>query len=145
MVVTFYRVNDDPRKLNKTLGTALGTASGQLHKKTNNLQLDIKVPSTYHNIITQSNYVMLDLFQKYYYLESYDIENDCVIINLKEDVRMSWSTQIRQVETTITRSTSGYNGYLKDANYNALAFAGVQYKAFPNALDDTSCILVTVG
>ena len=145
MVVTFYSTNDDPRKLNKTLGTALGTASGQLHKKTNNLQLDIKVPSTYHNIITQSNYVMLDLFQKYYYLESYDVENDCVVINLKEDVRMSWATQISLVETTISRSTSGYNGYLKDANYNALAFAGVQYKAFPNALDDTSCILVTVG
>lgn len=145
MVVTFYQVTDDPRKLNKTLGTALGTATGQLHKKTNNLQLDIKVPGTFHNIITQSNYVMLDLFQKYYYRESYDIENDCVIINLKEDVRMSWATQIRQVETTVSRSTSGYNGYLKDANYNALAFAGIQYKAFPNALDDTSCILVTVG
>ena len=46
----------------------------------------------------------------------------------------------------IEKKTNGkYNGYLKDANYNALAFAGVQYKAFPNALDDTSCILVTVG
>lgn len=145
MVVTFYRVNDDPRKLNKSLGTARGTASGQLHKKTNNLQLDIKVPGTFIDTIKQSNYVYLDLFQKYYYLESYDIENDCVIINLKEDVRMSWAAQIRSVETTITRSVNDYNGYLKDANYNALAFQGVQYKAFPNALEDTSCILVTVG
>lgn len=145
MVVTFYRVNDDPRKLNKTLGTALGTASGQLHKKTNNLQLDIKVPSTYHNIITQSNYVMLDLFQKYYYRESYDIENDCVIINLKEDVRMSWATQIRSVNTTIHRNSTQYNGYIQDKYYNALAYEAVQYKAFPNAMDNASCILVTVG
>ena len=145
MVVTFYRVNDDPKKLEKTLGTPLGTASGQLHKRTNNLQLDIKVPSTFHNIVTQSNYVMLDLFQKYYYLESYDIENDCVIINLNEDVRMSWATQIKGVNTTISRNSQQYNGYLKDKEYNALAYEGIQYKAFPNALDDASCILVTVG
>jgi len=145
MVVTFYRVTDDYRKLEKTLGTALGTASGQLHKKTNNLQLDIKVPSTYHNIVTQSNYVMLDLFQKYYYLESYDIENDCVIINLTEDVRMSWATQIKGINTTITRNQNAYNGYIKDANYNALAYEAIQYKQFPQALDNTSCILVTVG
>jgi len=145
MVVTFYRVTDDYRKLEKTLGTALGTTSGQLHKKTNNLQLDIKVPSTYHNIVTQSNYVMLDLFQKYYYLESYDIENDCVIINLTEDVRMSWATQIKGINTTITRNQNAYNGYIKDANYNALAYEAIQYKQFPQALDNTSCILVTVG
>lgn len=145
MVVTFYRVNDDPRKLEKTLGTALGTASGQLHKRTNNLQLDIKMPGTFHNIITQSNYVMLDLFQKYYYCENYDIENDCVIIHLKEDVRMSWATQIKRVNTTISRNSREYNGYLKDKEYNALAYEGIQYKEFPNALDDASCILVTVG
>lgn len=145
MVITFYRVNDDPRKLEKTLGTALGTASGQLHKRTNNLKMDIKVPGTFHNIITQSNYVMLDLFQKYYYRESYDIENDCVIIHLKEDVRMSWATQIKGVKTTISRNATRYNGYLKDPNYNALAYEAIQYKQFPNALNDASCILVTVG
>lgn len=145
MVITFYRVNDDYRTLEKTLGTPLGTASGQLHKRTNNLKLDIKVPSTFHNIITQSNYVMLDLFQKYYYLENYDIENDCVIINLNEDVRMSWATQIKSINTTISRNSQEYNGYLKDKEYNALAYEGIQYKAFPGALNDTSCILVTVG
>lgn len=145
MVVTFYRVTDDYRKLEKTLSTALGTASGQLHKKTNNLQLDIKVPSTYHNIITQSNYVMLDLFQKYYYLESYDIENDCVIINLTEDVRMSWATQIKGINTTVTRNENQANGYIMDPHYSALAYEAVQYKHFPNAMNDTSCILITVG
>lgn len=145
MVVTFFKITDDPRKLNKSLGAALGTASGQLHERVNNLKLSLKLPSTYHNIITQSNYVMLDLFQKYYYLDSYDIMNDCVIINLNEDVRMSWAPQIKQVETTIHRNSNMYNGYLKDSGYNALAYEGIQYKKFPISLDDTTCILVTVG
>lgn len=145
MVITFYRTADDYRKLDKTLGTALGTASGHLHERVSDTQISVKIPSTLFNVVTQSNYVMVDTFQKYYFLRTYEVENDCVIINLFEDVRMSFSTQIKNVVTTVTRNAYQANGYIKDANYNALAYEGIQYKAFPNALDDTSCILTTVG
>lgn len=145
MVITFYRTTDDYRKLDKTLGTALGTATGQLHERVSDTQLTIKLPSSVFNIVTQSNYVMIDLFQKYYFLGPYEVENNCVLITLKEDVRMSFSTQIKNVVTTVTRNAYQANGYIKDANYNALAYEGIQYKAFPKALDDTSCILTTVG
>lgn len=145
MVVTFYNVSEDPRKVNKTLGMAIWTASGELHAKTNNLKLSIKLPGTVHNVVTQSNYVFIDTFTKYYYLESYDIENNCIIINLNQDVLMSYRTQIRELTATIARNETDYNGYLKDANYNAVAYDGIQYKQFPYAMDDTSCILVTVG
>lgn len=145
MVITFYRTTDDYRKLDKTLGTALGTATGQLHERVSDTQMTIRLPSSMFNIVTQSNYVMIDLFQKYYFLGPYEVQNDCVLINLKEDVRMSFSTQIKNVTATVTRNAVKSNGYLKDANYNALAYQGIQYKQFPNALNDTSCILVTVG
>lgn len=145
MVITFYRTTDDYRKLDKTLGTALGTATGQLHERVSDTQLTIRLPSSVFNIITQSNYVMIDLFQKYYFMGPYEVHNDCVLINLKEDVRMSFSTQIKNITATVNRNAGQSNGYLADPNYMALAYEGIQYKHFPVALDDTSCILATVG
>lgn len=145
MVITFYRVTDDYRKLEKTLGSALGTATGVLHERVNDISLSIKLPSTLYNMVTQSNYVMIDTFQKYYFLRTYDIENDCVIVNLYEDVRMSFATQISDVSATVSRNSMQANGYLKDANYSALAYESVQFKKFPVTLNDASCILVTVG
>ena len=70
MVITFYRTMDDYRVLNKTLGTALGSATGVLHERVSDTQLSIKVPSSFFNYITQSNYVMIDTFQKYYFLNT---------------------------------------------------------------------------
>ena len=145
MVITFYRTTDDYRKLDKTLGTALGTATGQLHERVSDTQMAIRLPSSVFNIVTQSNYVMIDLFQKYYFLGPYEVQNDCVLINLKEDVRMSFSTQIKNVNATISRNSNNYNGYLQDSGYNALAYEGVQYKTFPHGMEDTTCVLVTVG
>lgn len=145
MVITFYNVKDDPRVLDKTLGTATGSATGVLHNRANDTKFSVKVPGTLYNVITQSNYCLVDTFGKYYYLQSFDVENDCVIINLQEDVRKSFAAQIKALNATIYRNQYEHQGYLNDANYNAMAYQGVQYKTFPNGLTDSSYILVTVG
>lgn len=145
MVITFYKINDDYRVVDKTLGTSTGSATGVLHEKANNLNLSVKIPGTLFNVVTSSNYCFIDTTQAYYYLNSYDIENDCVIINLKEDVRKTWATQIKGVNATVTRQEKIRNGYLNDSKYQALSYQGVQYKTFPNAMTDASYILVTVG
>lgn len=145
MVITFYKINDDYRVLDKTLGTSTGNATGVLHEKVNNLKLSVKVPGTLFNVLTASNYCFIDLTQAYYYIDSYDVENDCAIVNLSEDVRKTWATQIKGVNATVHRQQNEMQGYLKDPGYNAMAYEGVQYKAFPNAMTDASYILVTVG
>lgn len=145
MVITFYKTTEDYRVLDKTLGTSTGSATGVLHEKVNDLQMSVKLPSSLFNTVTTSNYVFIDTTQAYYYMPSYDIENDCVIINLKMDVRKTFSTQIKACPATITRNEYQKNGYLADSGYNALAYEGVQYKTFPNAMTDASYILVTVG
>lgn len=145
MVVTFYNVTDDYRKLDKTLGTALGTASGHLHERVSDTQISVKIPSTLFNVVTQSNYAMVDTFQKYYFLRTYEVENDCVIINLFEDVRMSFSAQIKNVNATVARQENLKNGYLLDERYKAKTYKKIVHKEFPNALDDMSIILMTVG
>lgn len=145
MVITFYKINSDYRVLDKPLGTSTGSANGVLHSRENSLKMAVKIPSSLFNVVTASNYCFIDTTQAYYYLSSYDIENDCVIINITQDVRKTWATQIKGVNATVTRQERIRNGYLNDSNYQALSYQGVQYKTFPNAMTDASYILVTVG
>ena len=145
MVITFYKTTEDYRVLDKTLGTSTGSATGVLHEKVNDLQMSVKLPSSLFNEVAASNYCFIDTTQAYYYMPSYDIENDCVIINLKMDVRKTFATLIKACPATITRNANQKNGYLSDSGYTALAYEGVQYKTFPHAMTDASYILVTVG
>lgn len=145
MQITFYRTADDYRKVNKTLGTALGTATGELHERVNDLQFTVRLPHTFYNVVTQSNFVIVDTFQKYYFLESYEIQNDCVYINLSEDVRMSYATQIRAMTATVNRSASNWQGFLYDQGYQVLAYKTAAIRNFPNAIDNDTMILTTVG
>lgn len=145
MVITFYNVTDDYRKLDKTLGTAVGSATGHLHEVVSDTQLRVKIPGSLSSVVSGSNYAHVDTFGRYYYLRTFEIENDCIIINLYEDVRKSFAAEIKNVVTTIDRNSSEYNGYLRDKNYNALSYEGVQYKTFPHGMEDTTCVLVTVG
>lgn len=147
MTITFYNVVDDPRVVNKALGAAVGSATGVLHERVNSLSMTIRVPSAYFNYITQSNYAMIDTFQKYYYLESYDIQNDCVYINLREDVLKSFATQIGAMVCTVARTENERkaDAYLIDPEYKAKAYKKYVQRNFPNSIEDFSYILITVG
>ena len=145
MNINFYTITDDPRKVGKTLGTALATATGVLHERINNLSMSVQVPSSFFNYIVQSNYVGIDTTGKHYFLESYDIRNDCVIINLKQDVLHNYSTQIRAMQATIDRSASVFNGFLYDNGYEMLSYKKNAVRKFGTSLDTWDMILTTVG
>lgn len=145
MVITFYNTPSDPRVVSKTLGNSTGSATGVLHERVNSTQMTVRLPGTCYNIVTQSNYVMLDLTQKYYYIESYEVQNDCCYIVLKEDVLMSYATQIKAMQCTIDRSASEYNGFLYDNGYEMLAYKKNAVRKFGVSLDSADMILTTVG
>lgn len=157
MVVTFYNTASDPRAVSKTLGTSTGSATGVLHEKVNSINMTVRLPGTCYNIVTQSNYVRLDLIvtqsnyvmpdltQKYYYIESYEVQNDCCYIVLKEDVLMSYATQIKAMQATVDRSASVYNGFLYDNGYEMLAYKKNAVRKFNVSLNNWDMILTTVG
>ena len=145
MVITFYKTTEDFRKLDKTLGTSTGSATGVLHEKANDLRMSIKIPGTLFNVVTASNYAFVDTTQAYYYLDSYDIENDCVIINLNMDVRKTFAAQIKDTTATINRSASEWQGYLYDSGYELLAYKTAAMRNFPTDINDDNMILTTVG
>lgn len=147
MQINFYHITGDPRKVTKTLGSVLATATGVLHERVNSLQLSVRVPSTFFNYIVQSNYVGIDTTGKHYFLRSYDVQNDCVIINLWQDVLMNYDTQIRGLTCTVARIQNEElsNGYLMDPEYKALSYKKIVTRTFPVELNDFSYILMTVG
>lgn len=145
MVITFYKINSDYRVVDKPLGTSTGSATGVLHSKENSLKMAVKIPSTLFSVVTASNYCFIDTTQTYYYLDSYDIENDCVIININQDVRKTWATQIKGVRATVTRQENIAQAYLNDSEYQAMSYEAIATRRFSGELNDFSYILMTVG
>ena len=145
MTLTFYTVTDDYRKLDKTLGTAVASYTGELRETVNDLEMDIVLPGTAYNTLVACNYCYIDTFGKYYFREQYSIDNNCTIVRLKEDVRMNFSTQIKATQATVNRSASLYNGFLYDQGYEMLAYQKTAVRKFTTSLDDWDMILTTVG
>ena len=145
MVITFYKCLDDRRKINKTLGNSTGSMTGHLHERVSDTDLSIKLPSDSFNILTQSNYCLVDTFQRYYYIERYEIENNCVIVTLHEDVLKSFAPLLNDINCTITRNQNTKDGYLVDDGYKVKAYKNIVTRKFGQSMDDYSIIVMTVG
>lgn len=142
---TFYKTSSDYRQLNKVLGTALGTAQGYLHERINDISMVIRLPGEYLNYCQNANIVYSSVTEKYYFLESYDVENNMVLMHLKEDVRMNFATQIKGITCTIVRNEGKSNAYLVDSEYNVLAYDNIVTIGFNFSFTDESLVLLTVG
>lgn len=142
---TFYKTSSDYRVLNKVLGTALGTAQGYLHERINDISMVIRLPGEYLNYCQNANMVYNSVTEKYYFLESYDVENNTVLMRLKEDVRYNFRNELLNTSCTILRTESNANAYLLDNGYQIMAYDNIVAKTFPAGLTDESIILLTVG
>lgn len=147
MNISLYTIQDDYRKLQKTVGTALATLTGDLHEKVSDVQLVVRVPGLAAASVGAANYAYIDTLGKYYFREEFEIENNTLLIHLKEDVRMNFATQILATECTVARveNEKKANSYLLDANYQAKAYKKHVQRNFPNSIDNFSFILMTVG
>lgn len=143
--MSLYQVTDDVNVLGKSIPAPTSTHTITLK---DGCSIDRPVVSFSAPIaaLAPLNYAYIDTFQRYYYIvDRNSLVNGVVELTLESDPLESFKVQILQRPATITRNQNEKNGYLKDANYSALAYEAIQYKHFPNALNDTSCILVTVG
>lgn len=145
ITMSLYQVSDDPRVMGKNIPTATSTHTITL-KDGCSIDKPVVSFSAQASAVAALNYAYIDTFQRYYYItDRKSLINGVMELTLESDPLESFKTQIRQRSATITRNQMLRNGYLSDIGYNALAYQGVQYKTFPNALEDSSYILVTVG
>lgn len=154
----FYRVNTDPRTLNKVLGGTLTTQSVNFKEGYDKLNpvIELRYDPTLTNIYTQMdqmNYVRIDtgatnedFKYRYYFVNRVSIDRTGLFkIELHLDVLMTWQKFIKALTVTLDRSETIFNGYLPDGEYSALGYRAIVCKAFPYALDQDSYVLMTTG
>lgn len=145
ITMSLYQVTDDPKVIGKNLGTAVSTHTITL-KDGCSIDRPVVSFSAQAAALAPLNYAYIDTFQRYYYItDRKSLINGVMELTLESDPLQSFQTEIKQCTATITRNQNLRQGYLQDSGYNALAYQGVQYKAFPHALTDATYILVTVG
>lgn len=143
--ISLYQISDAENVFPKTIGTAVSTHTITL-KDGCSIDKPVVSFSGGSAIMATLNYAYIDAFGRYYWIRDRNMTvNGVCELTLESDPLQSFATQIKAVRATITRNENVKQGYLSDSGYNALAYEGMQYKTFPNALDDASYILVTVG
>jgi hypothetical protein len=116
MDINFYRCNDDPRVLTKTLGNPVYTATNVVVKN----DLTLREPSlelAYNAAIETANY--LTIGGKYYFIKPYGITRATggrMLVQASLDLLTTYDTQIRQLPAISRRTESSemQDWYLRD-------------------------------
>ena len=145
MVIKLYKTASDPKNVTKTLTDEL-SLTGVCRDPVNYVDpvIEIQGSSSAH-MLEGYNYMYIEDFGRYYFInvtpESYDLN----IVNGHCDVLMTASAWLKQRSATITRNERLYNSFLSDPDFNAYAYRNIVTKQFPSGITADSIILMTVG
>lgn len=145
MTITLYNQTSDKRVVSKTLGSAIATFPDAVARDSFDVRRgDITLQTD--TDITLCNYCYIAELSRYYYITDVTIlRKDVYVLSLRCDVLMTFSAGIRALNGTVDRQQSKYNGYIPDGEYKQLAYSQITTKAFPNAMNTDTLILMTVG
>lgn len=113
MNVTLYSNSGDPRQITKNL-TTLGTA-----KTANATQpIDVLRPTlrlVYDSNIITANYMYIDTFNRYYFIDEKSMEGNEMVVSGHVDVLMSHRTAILNSYCIAARSASDNEPFIPDS------------------------------
>lgn len=140
MQVEFYKTNDNPRTINKTL--SLNKAINIVFRQSVDEQSPVIIMN--ENNLGNSNYVYIPAFKRYYFISDVDNVNATLVkVQLATDLLMSYQDIIMnsQVQITATEKPSYFSTGLptQTTTSKRIEKSDVTLKA------DTSLILTTVG
>lgn len=145
MNITLYSTSSPAIQVNKTL-TQRASITGEPHEIVSDKEMTLRLAIGNLANVKLSNYCLIPETGKYYYINpDYKIENQSVIIALKEDVLMSFKTQLLAQTVTVSRNENLSNAYLYDNGYQLLAYKNIVTKTFPVGIDTDTIILMTIG
>ena len=145
MKITLYNQSNDVRKVSKVLGTAIAEFSDAVARDSFDVRRG-EITIVTDTDISKCNYCYIEELDRYYYITDITIQRKNVwILSLKCDVLMTFSSGIRALNGTVDRQENKYNGYIPDGEYKQLAYSQITTKAFPNAINNDTLILMTVG
>ena len=142
-----YIVKDDKRKLNKNLSNIIKENVTITYKDATEFIRPIVIMDYDGSWnMRDCNYIFLSDKNRYYFVEKHSFQKgQKVVYELLEDVRTSHKEGIRGLTCTVTRNENLKNGYLPDSSYKTYAYEQIVCKMFPNAINQDSIILMTVG
>lgn len=145
MNIVLYNTTSPAIQVNKTL-TQKASITGYAHEIISDKEMTLRLAIVDLTNVKASNYCYIGETGKYYYINpDYKIENQSVIIALKEDVLMSYKTQLLIQTCTVSRNESLSNAYLLDNGYQLKAYNIIATRPFPQGLETESIILMTIG
>ena len=142
-----YVVKDDKRKADKNLSNVIKENVNIFYKDaTEFIRPTIILDYDGSWNMRDVNYVYLTDKNRYYFVEKHSFQKgQKVVYDLLVDVRTSHKEGIRALTCTVTRNENLKNGYLPDSSYKTYAYEQIVCKMFPNAINQDSIILMTVG
>lgn len=136
MQVKVYQVNDNPKKLQKTLGTAI-TISATIKDPLEIINPEFYV--NYNSSILSCNY--LEANGRYFYMRPEVDPGGSMRLHCNEDFLMSFASGILNSPCVCARSKVKYNGFIDDPRYPVLKRQVIECKKiFELSNDDTEVL-----
>lgn len=145
MNIKLYNTTSPKIKVNKTLNL-VADITGEPHDIVSETEMSVRLSIGHLQGVQGSNYAYIASTGKYYFISpNYQIDNQSVIVNLKEDVLMSLKTPLLAQTCTISKNEFLADSYLYDENYKIDGYSNIVTKEFPQGFENESMVLLTVG
>ena len=143
MQIDLYSITDDPRTLEKTLGTA-DSRTGAVRGSIDVLRPEVLVEGG----VVLANYAYIkDFGERYYYIEEREVvRKGLQRLQLRVDVLMTYAAQIKACPAVCARSANVVNAFLPDGRRPELAFkTSCVYTFSPLTYSAKPIVVITVG
>ena len=142
--ITLYKTSSENNRVTKSLANAKAM-TGELRNQTSVLTPSIRIESA--DNISGYNYCYIPEFGRYYYIADItSIRTNFWVINLRCDVLMSYSAQIKALTPIIEREEIGFKSELIDSDIPIDVNKKVEKYYFPNGFTkDIQYVLTTAG
>lgn len=131
--ITLYQNTSNDKTVNKNL-IDIKTVTGIIKDECNILNPSVLIDvSGEGNYTLQTNYVYIDLLQRYYFIRSIDfVRKNLWRLNLHVDVLMSYKDKISSLSCLIKRNENTYNNMIPDGEMILSPEPIIQIEEIPN-------------
>ena len=143
MTITVYKISDDRRVVNKTLGTAVATLTAVIKNDADILYPVLEV--AYNASVLTANYLYIDTLQRYYYIKNIKLDRQRIFLECEVDVLKSYYNEIKNLSCVVSRQENNYNTYLNDGVWRNLQPKEVITLPFTQSFYRPCNFVMTVG
>ena len=132
MKISLYYNNSDDRKLNKNLQFKKQIKDVKLKEKWSIINPVLILSRKNFNDFNKMNYVYIEDFRRYYFIQNMEFINSNVILDLQIDVLTTYASPIKSLSCLVKRQEKVSNMDLTDERFKLNCQHDISYKYFAN-------------